>query len=482
MPDLMWLFLLPLIFAGLIFILPFFKRRPLKYLAVLMSLVPLALLLYKHDIWISSEVKYAWMPNLDINFHLKVDELSLIFLYLSAIVIPVSILAVKSGTLNFPNAFYGSILFLQSLLIGFFTSRDLVLFTLFFEAMLLPLYFIITFWGKEKRQAAALQFLTYMIAGSTLMIAGILGLYMTAGSFDLEALKNSSVPYAGWLFAIFMLAFAVKTPLFPFHAWLPDAYTQAPTSGSILLAGLLSKAGIYGIFRIGMEIFPDLLRQWSPLLLWLAIAGVFYGGLAAWRQMDYKRLIAYSSFSHVNFILVGLFALNAVSYEGALIQSLNHGITITALFLASGWLEERIETTKMYFGGLAKYLPWLCWLTLIFVLATVAVPGTNNFVGELLILFGLFIRDKWLAALLGLSIILSAIYMLRLMQKVYFQSPSPIPETKLLVDLKPKEIALGMLLALLIFWIGIYPAPILRQMVVPAAEKVFLSKDRISEY
>jgi NADH-quinone oxidoreductase subunit M len=477
MPNLMWLFLVPFIASFLAFLFPSLSGKILKRLAVAMSLIPLALLLGGSTNWIGSSIDYAWLPALSIHFHLNVDSLSLLFLYLTAIVIPISLLAAPSESLSSPNAFYGLILLLQGLLIGFFTARDLALFTIFWEGMLLPLYFIINIWGGPHRQTAALKFLVYMFAGSALMIAAVLSLYLAAsangaGTFNLDVLTNLSatIPHAAWLLAIFLLAFAVKTPLFPFHAWLPDAYYQASTTGSILLSALLSKAGIYGILRIGMGLFPTLMREWSPWLLGLAIVGVLYGGLAAWMQSDFKRLVAYSSFSHVNFILAGLFIWNQIAHSGAVLQALNHGITITALFLVSGWLQERIKTTSLGpFSGLAKFLPHLCWLTLFFVLSSVALPGMNNFVGEVMILFGLFKENPWMAALLGLTVILSVLYMLRWMQKVYFENPSSFQEDW--IDIKGKEFAIAFPLILLILWLGIYPAPVLEQ-IEPATEKI----------
>jgi NADH-quinone oxidoreductase subunit M len=298
-----------------------------------------------------------------------------------------------------------------------------------------------------------------MIAGSTLMVAAVLSLYLVSGSFNLDVLANAA-PYAAWACAIFLLAFAVKTPLFPLHAWLPDAYCEAPAVGTILLSALLSKAGIYGFLRIGLELFPTLMREWSPLLLSLAIAGVFYGGLAAWMQNDFKRLIAYSSFSHVNFILAGLFVWNAPAQSGAVLQALNHGVTITALFLAAWWLEERIGTTAINkVKGYAKFMPHLCWLTLVFVLSNVALPGMNNFIGELMILLGLFRDNPWLAAILSLTVVLSVIYMLRWMQNVYFEAPSFFQERW--VDISGKQFAMALPLVVLIFWVGVYPAPLL---------------------
>jgi len=478
MSNLMLLFVLPFVASFVTFMIPNKLRKPLKVLATVFSLLPLCILLYGQSSWIGSSVQYAWLPTLSIEFYLRVDALSLLFLYLVSVVIPMSILAVRSEDLKTPSVFYGLVLFLQGLLIGFFTTRDLAFFTFFWEAMLLPLYFIINIWGGPKRQTASLKFLIYMIAGSALMVVAVLSLYFESGSmgsaptFNLDALDqfSNAIPHAPWLCGIFLLAFAVKTPLFPFHAWLPDAYCQAPTSGTILLSGILSKAGIYGILRIGMELFPTLMLEWSPWLLGFAIAGVFYGGLAAWVQKDFKRLIAYSSFSHVNFILVGLFVMDQTAHAGGILQALNHGITITALFLVAGWLEQRIASTAIGpLSGLAKYFPQLCWLTLFFVLSSVALPGTNNFIGELLIFFGLFGHNPWITALLGLSIILSVMYMLRWMQKMYFNAPSA-PQTSW-EDIKAKQLLIALPLVALVLWLGIYPTTVLNE-IKPAVEKI----------
>jgi len=482
MPILMWLFIVPLISSLMMWLDG--AKKTAKVLAFALSLLPLVLLLWNHSELIGMAVNYKWIPSLGINFFLKIDALSLVFLYLTALIIPISILAVNRGSHTHLGLFYALILLLQSLLIGFFTARDLALFTIFWEAMLLPLYLIISFWGGEHRQKAAIKFLVYMIAGSALMIAAILLLYLTstsggAGTFNIDALKGiaASTPYAYWIFLIFLLAFAVKTPLFPFHAWLPDAYYQAPTSGTILLSALLSKAGIYGILRIGMELFPELLKEWSFVGLVLAIAGVFYGGLAAWMQNDFKKIFIYSSFSHVNFILAGLFIWHQPAQQGAVLQSVNHAIIITALFLVGAWLESILKNSSMNnVRGLIKYFPQLGWLTMFFVLASVALPGTNSFIGELMILFGLFGQSPWIAAFLGLSIILSALYMLRFMEKVYFGPPvSAQPDWR---DIGAKELLIALPLVALVLWIGIYPAPFLN--IIKQAMETLFSQGVIS--
>lgn len=478
MLSLLLLFVIPFASSIIAFTLYRANVKHLKNFTFFMSLIPLVILLYGHENWIGTQIQYSWIPSLSVEFYLKIDALSLVFLYLVAALIPISVLSISTKDLLFPNALFGLVLFLQGLLIIFFTARDLVVFTLFWEAMLIPLYLIISLWGGEQRQQASLKFIIYMVAGSLLMVAAVLSLYFTAaslsgtGTFNLDELAKitSGAQYAGILGAIFLLAFAVKTPLFPFHAWLPDAYCQAPLVGTILLSALLSKAGIYGILRIGMELFPGIMKEWNWLLLGFAIAGVFYGGLAAWMQNDFKRLIAYSSLSHVNFILAGLFIWDQIAHSGAILQAFNHGITIAALFLVAGWLEERINSTSMEkVGGLAKFMPQLCWITLFFVLSSVALPGLNSFIGEFLILFGLFEKSPWLAALLALTVILSVVYMLRWMQKVYFEAPHFFQESW--IDIKSKEVAIAVPLIAIILWIGIYPAPMLKQ-IKPAVERI----------
>lgn len=467
MSPLLWLFIIPFLSSLVAFFSPYSHSRILKYVVVLLSVIPLVLLLSFYP-WHDATIQTLWLPGLSVEFYLKIDSLSFIFLLITTIIIPITLLDIKRE-LPSVNCLYGLILVLQGLLIGFFTARDLALFTIFWEAMLIPLFFIIAQWGGTRKQAAALKFLVYMIAGSTLMVAAVLFLYVESASagghasFNIDHLRSISehVPNAIWLFAIFLLAFAVKTPLFPFHGWLPDAYTQAPVSGSILLSAVLSKAGIYGFFRIIMELFPNFLIEWSPGLLILAIVGLLYGGFAAWAQNDFKRLIAYSSFAHVNFVLIGVFVWNTFAFQGAILQAFNHAITICALFLVASWLEKRLHSTSMHaVQGLAKYLPHLCWLTLFFVLSSVALPGTNSFIGELLIFLGLFFYSHWLTFVAGLTIILSVIYMLKWMEKVYFGTP--VPSQKGWYDLTRKEFLIAIPLILLVLWVGIYPAPFLK--------------------
>lgn len=445
MNEMIALFILPLLAAPLVLV-----PKNGKAMALVLSLLPLGILLSYREF---SEVNSDWFSPLAIRFHLQVDALSRIFLYLTAIIIPFCIAIAK----NLPNSFFSLTLLLQGLLIGFFTAKDLALFTIFWEAMLLPLYFMIQRW--ERAQANAYQFLLYMVAGSCLAILALLSLYFTLHSFELSSLKDTaeSCSCAKWVFLAFLLAFLVKTPLFPFHSWLLGVYYYTPTPITILLSALLSKVGIYGILRISIDLFPHLMQQFSSVLTLLALVGVFYGALAAWRESDYKRMLAYSSFSHINFILLALFSSSSLAYTGAIVQTVNHSITATALFLVASWLESRVGSTSMNSaGGAAQSMPYLCWLTLFFVLSSIALPGTGSFVGEFITLLGLFSKTPWVAAIVSITIVFSANYMLRWMQKVYFQEATLHSK-----DLTTVELAIATPLIVLIVWMGVYPTELL---------------------
>lgn len=462
------LFFIPFATAIILFCCGRLSSRNVKNGTFILSLIPLAFLYAGGSKWQGLSFDHAWLPTLGIRFSLAVDHLSLIFLYLANAIIPIAILS-KSPQ---KHTFYGLILLLQGLLIGFFTAKDLMCFTFFFEAILIPIYLLISNWGGEQREKASFKFIIYMIAGSCLMIAGALSLYFMASTFDIPTLSQTAekAPYAYAIAAIFLLAFAVKTPCFPFHAWLPDTYCQAPMPATILLSAILSKAGIYGIMRVSIGLFPHIMVEWSPILQSVAIAGVLYGAFAAWAQTDYKRLIAYSSFSHVNFVLAGLFVWNELAQAGALLQAVNHAITITGLFLVAGWLEVRLGTTHYAkAAGLAYYMPKLCWLTLFFVLSAVALPGLNNFISEVMVLYGVFQHNYWLSATLGLTVIFSVLYMLRWIHTIYFNEPTRYHISY--KDIMTKELLIATPLIALILWLGIYPGPTLSQ-VMPAAQKL----------
>lgn len=462
MLNLAYLIALPFLGAAALFLTP---ARFAKWGAFAISLLPLGMLLYGNSAWIGQEINVPWVPMLHLYFHLSVDPLSFIFLLLTALIIPIAIMGSEEDP---SSSYFCMILWVEAFLIGFFTSQDLVLFVLFWEAMLLPLYFMILRWGKHERYLTSLKFIIYMVLGSFLLIAAVLALHgavlssQGVASFDIKTLASAipNLTSPGLVFFIFFLAFAVKTPLFPFHGWLPDTYTFAPLSGSILLSALLSKAGIYGFIRIGYGLFPEQLQASSGWLLSLALIGVLYGALTAWSQTDFKRVVAYSSLSHVNFILAGIFALSPLSIEGAVLQSVNHGITVTALFLAVSWIAKRISSTSyLSGGGLANVFPHLTWVSLIFMLSAVALPGTGSFVGEFMILVGLYGHSRLFTACFAVTVILTAIYMLYWMQTLFFgKTSSDINTDK---DLTLKEWALSLPLLALIGVIGLYPAILL---------------------
>lgn len=459
------LFFLP--FVSALFALLFVSS---KRWAFVLSMLPLVLFALCGTSWIGQSVDTIWLQNLSIHFHIAVDSLSFIFLWLVYAIVPIAVLA--SNPTEKHKAFYSLLLLVQGLAAGFFMAQDLVFFTFFFEAMLIPLYFLIMGWGGKKRAAAAVKFIVYMVAGSTLMIMALLSLYFSAGSFDLVAIskKSAHLSTAPILTAIFLLAFLVKTPIFGLHAWLADAYCEAETAGSILLSAVLSKAGIYGIIRICMGLFPAVTAEWSPVLVLIAIIGVLYGALAAWGQTDFKRLIAYSSLSHINFVLAGLFVWNYTAQSGAILQAVNHSITISGLFLVAAWLSERVGTTQFdALSGLAAYLPRLCWLTLFFVLSSIALPGLNNFVSELMLLLGVFSDSPWYALLLGSTVILSVLYMLKFQQNLYFEVACKKQES--FTDIGSRELMAAMPLVLVVVWLGIYPKPAL-EVIEPAAQSI----------
>lgn len=438
----------------------------LKRTAILLSILPLFLFLYFWIYDLRPQIDRPWIPSLGIHFALSIDSLSLIFIVLTTLITPLAILVSDEHKIQNPLAFYGSILILELMLLGFFCAADLILFAFFWEGMLIPIYILLVCWGDEEREKTGMKFLLYTLSGSVLMIIAILSLYFLnpAHDFLISAIAAHAAQsaYTPYLCAIFLLAFAVKTPLFPFHGWLPDAYCRSPLPVTILLSAVLSKAGIYGFLRIGPTFFFAQIETWSPFLLTLSIGGVIYGAFAAWMQADFKRLIAYSSLSHVNFILAGIFVQQKTAATGAILQSLNHALTVAALFIAADWVERRIRTTSIHkCGGLCLYMPKLCWMTLFFVLASIGLPGLNNFVGEILILFGFVVKRPWTAPIIATTLILSAVYMLRWMQQLYFGPPHLAEHAK--NDLSKKELLIGLGLATAVLFLGIRPGPLLDQ-------------------
>lgn len=475
----MLFFLMPFLSGVILCLLGKWEETRVRRIAALLSSLHLLMLVFPTaEGWIGKSWSLPWIPVLSIEIYLSIDSLSFIFLLLTALVVPVSILAREGSEIKStrPPFFYALILWLQGLLFLFFSAKDLVLFIICWEAMLLPVYFLMVLRGDEANRRAAFQFLLYMMTGSSLLLLAVLTLYFSstfpdAGSFRFEALAPfaEQFPQAIGVAVIFFVAFAVKTPLFPFHAWLPSTYANSPVEVTILLSALLSKAGIYGFLRIGGELFPHGLEVCAPWLIGCGLVGVLYGGCAAWMQEDYKRLLAYASLSHVNFLLLGVFLWQGVGREGAILQAFNHGITITGLFLVTGWLESRLGSTNLsLYQGVMQFMPHLSWVTFIFILSSIALPTTNTFVGEWLILLGLYDQSPILAAIAGLTVILSPMYMLFLMQRLYLGPSHSFQHTWR--DMNYREWSVALPLIILIFGLGIYPKPAL-QLIAQQIEK-----------
>ena len=410
----------------------------------------------------------AWIPQPPIHYHLGIDGLSLFLILLTTLLTPISILASWKSIDQRVKGFFISLLVLETGVIGVFASLDLFLFFLFWEVMLIPMYFLIGIWGHGRRIYAALKFVLYTMFGSILMLVAILWLYRitaVAGypTFDISQiqslLSNGTVTLPlrteYLLFGAFFLAFAIKVPLFPLHTWLPDAHTEAPTAGSVMLAGVLLKMGIYGMLRFCLPLFPDAARRFAPIIAVLAIIGIVYGALVAMVQSDLKRLVAYSSVSHLGFVVLGVFAFHQISIQGAVYQMLNHGISTGALFLCVGMLYDRRHTHLISeFGGLATPMPALAALYLFSCFASAGLPMLNNFVGEFLILAGTFQKHAAWAAWASLGVIFSSVYLLWSYQRVFFGSLTQDKNGKL-PDLDTRERGTLFVMAALMLWMGI---------------------------
>ncbi len=415
-----------------------------------------------------------WIGSIGARYHLGVDGISLWLVLLSTLLMPIAILSSWTAIQKRQLSYYVFLLLLAGALVGVFVSLDLLLFYLFFEASLVPMFFLIGIWGGERRIYAAVKFFIYTAVGSLLMLVGIIALYYIYGTFDymtiLDAMRNglTTLPPRTefWLFLAFAFAFCIKVPLFPLHTWLPDAHTEAPTAGSVILAGVLLKMGTYGLLRFNLGLFPDMSRKFAPVMITLAIIGIIYGALVAMVQPDVKRLVAYSSVSHMGFVVLGLFSFTELGMQGSLYQMLNHGVSTGALFLFVGFIYERRHTRAIAeFGGLAKPMPWFSTLFVIASLSSVGLPFLNGFVGEFLILIGSWtsvaIQNAWIATMLAATgVIWAAVYMLWMLQRVVFGKVTR-PENEKLTDLNAREIGLLIPLLVLMLFMGVYPRPFL---------------------
>jgi NADH-quinone oxidoreductase subunit M len=413
------------------------------------------------------EENVSWIGAIGARYHVGVDGVSLWLVLLTTLLMPIAILSSWTAVQKRQLSYYVFLLILESAMIGVFVSLDLLLFYLFFEASLVPMFFLIGIWGGERRIYAAIKFFIYTAVGSLLMLVGIIALYFLYNSFDyttlLEAMRTNPLQgrAAFWLFVAFGLAFCIKVPLFPFHTWLPDAHTEAPTAGSVILAGVLLKMGTYGLMRFNLALFPEAAREWAPYLITLAVIGIIYGALVAMVQPDVKRLVAYSSVSHMGFVVLGIFSFTELGMQGALYQMLNHGVSTGALFLFVGFIYERRHARKISeFGGLATPMPWFATLFIIASLSSIGLPFLNGFVGEFLILTGMWtanFSNAWITTMLAATgVIWAAVYMLWMLQRVLFGETTN-PENARLRDLNAREVGLILPLMFLMLFMGVYP-------------------------
>jgi NADH-quinone oxidoreductase subunit M len=423
--------------------------------------------------------RHAWIPAFGISYFIGVDGTSLLLLVLTGFLTPLALLSAWESVHKKLGAFCISVLLLESAMIGVFVSLDLFLFYVFWDAMLVPMYFLIGIWGYERRVYAAVKFILYTMAGSVLMLIAILSLAVFhsgatgAYSFDLLRLYELQIParMQFWGFLAFALAFAIKVPLFPFHTWLPDAHVEAPTAGSVILAGVLLKMGTYGFIRFAFPLFPQAAVAFAPYLATLAVVGIIYGALVAMVQPDMKKLVAHSSVSHLGFVVLGIAALNTQGVQGAVYQMLNHGVSTGGLFLIVGMLSDRRHTRLIAeYGGLKTVVPRLVAVFLIVTLSSIGLPGLNGFVGEFLILLGAFRWSPRAAALAATGVILSATYMLWMFQRVNY-GPVSNEKNARLRDLSPREWTVLVPIVVAALLMGVAPNLFLRP-IEPSVERM----------
>jgi NADH-quinone oxidoreductase subunit M len=456
------------------------EDRAIWQSAFIFSLIPLAISFYLFAAFDAKQAgyqfaeQYQWIPQFGISYHLGMDGISLFLVLLTTILISLSLLYSGGGDIEVrPREFCFLMLLLETGLLGAFLAIDLFLFYVFWEVMLVPMYFLIGIWGHGRKIYATFKFVLFTMLGSLLMLVAIIYLALAARAhlgfltFDLPQLYNVplTAAQADWLFAGFAIAFAIKVPMWPAHTWLPDAHTEAPTAGSVILAGVMLKAGAYGFLRFAIPLFPLVAVEAVPVFMGLAVVGIIYGALVAMVQPDLKRLIAYSSVSHLGFVMLGIFALDPQGVQGAVYQMLNHGISTGALFLLVGMIYLRRHTREISeFGGLWKSVPLYAAIFMIVMLSSIGLPGLNGFVGEFLILLGTYLQGVWWwFAVIGVTgVILSALYMLWAYERVMW---GPITKTvnETIADLSGREIAVMVPLVALILFMGLYPRPLLNR-------------------
>ncbi len=412
--------------------------------------------------WISA-FRHEWIPSFGISFHLAIDGLSLLLLTLTFFLGVLAVLCSWKEVTERVGFYHFNLLWILAGISGVFMAMDLFLFYFFWEVMLIPMYFLIGIWGSKNREYAAYKFFIFTQAGGLLMFLAILGLYFVHGRISgvytfnyFELLGTTISPQiAIWLMMGFMIAFAVKLPVIPFHSWLPDAHSEAPTAGSLILAGLLLKTGAYGMIRFVLPLFPEPAKELAPWAMLLGVAGIIYGALLAYSQTDLKRLIAYTSVSHMGFVILGIFAFNELAFQGVVLQLITHAISTGALFIMAGMLKERLHTREMdQMGGLWLHMPKMGAIATLLSMASLGLPGLGNFVAEFLLLLGAFQASAWLTIFATTGLIFSAIYSLRMLQKVFLGPPK---EAEPLSDFSWREMITMAVLTLSMIWLGLYP-------------------------
>jgi NADH-quinone oxidoreductase subunit M len=469
--------LLPLAAAVVLALLPKLPAEPTRLLALLASiatfLISLPLLATHPRGEMTHVLDLPWIPALGVRFHLGVDGLSAPLVVLTTLLVPLVLLASYGHVHDRIRQYCVLLLAMETGMIGVFAALDVVLFYVFFEMSLIPLYLVIGIYGGARRTYAAIKFVLFTVAGSLPLLLAIVWLVQRGGTGDFEALRHLklSPTEQTWLFAAFAAAFCVKVPLVPVHTWLPDAHVEAPTGGSVILAGVTLKMGTYGLLRFCLPLFPSAAIGATPLLLALAVIGVIYGALLAWAQRDLKKIIAYSSVSHLGFVVLGLFSMQTQAGSGAVLQMINHGLSTGALFFLIGMIYERAHTRGLSeFGGLARTMPRFAFCLVFATLSSIGLPGLNGFVGEFLILLGAW-RDHPLAAsLAALGVLLGAIYMLGLVKALLF-GPIGHPKTPTWRDLSSREMLVLAPLFALMIWIGFAPQSLLAR-IEPAVDRM----------
>ncbi|MBI1327785.1 MAG: NADH-quinone oxidoreductase subunit M [Alphaproteobacteria bacterium] len=467
---------LPLIGAiALLFVRPSASRQLALFVSTLVFGLSVYLLLGfdKGDADFQFVENFKWLPSLNISYHLGVDGISIFFVVLSALLVPLCILASWNSIYMQVKEYMIAFLALETFMIGSFVALDAMLFYVFFEGVLIPMFLIIGIWGGKRRVYSAFKFFLYTLLGSVLMLIALLYMYGKAGTTDIPSLIATPFPREVqiWLWLAFFASFAVKMPMWPVHTWLPDAHVEAPTAGSVILAGILLKMGGYGFLRFSLPMFPEASEYFAPLVFALSIIAIIYTSLVALVQTDMKKLIAYSSVAHMGFVTMGIFTFNIEGISGALFQMISHGFISGALFLCVGVVYDRLHTRDLdRYGGLAKNMPVYATLFMIFMLGSVGLPGTSGFVGEFLSLLGAFKANTWVAFLAAIGVVLGAAYMLRLYRIVVFGEQKHA-DAAAMKDANKLEIFIFLPLLILVFWLGVSPAYVMER-VEPTLQKL----------